>query len=510
MRSNPEHFTSVQRELTRKRKRRRRYLIGFLVLAALIYFISFFVQRPLSFETDIDHFKHGSIGSETRSGLPRDFWLALPHLYPEEFDRYENFGAFGFLYDSEDEDDQLPIGISERRVSGVDIVWLNCAACHTGSYKEHPKGAEVNVAGMPANMLELSRFTKFILSISDDPLEPERVFKAMEDAGHKKNWIQKIFWRIIILPRIREGIGRLDSQLSPILELQPDWGIGRVDTFNPYKVTQFGMKADEFDSTEIVGASDFPSIFLQKPREGMQLHWDGNNTSLKERNLSASLGAGVFPDTVDHQSVTRVADWLLDLKPPTNPLRPDPSEGYSKSVWDGYGLYKETCAACHGHFDLNKNEYIFKGELLGRVEPIEDIQTDRNRLDSYTVDFRNRQVTELFAGTEHQFKEFTKTNGYANGPLDGLWLRGPYLHNGSVPTLWDLLSPPGERPETFMRDSNVLDSENGGFISPPCSEPKQRNCFDTTIRGNSNSGHDYGTDLSEIQRREILEYLKTF
>ena len=109
----------------------------------------------------------------------------------------------------------------------------------------------------------------------------------------------------------------------------------------------------------------------------------------------------------------------------------------SKSVWDGYGLYKETCAACHGHFDLNKNEYIFKGELLGRVEPIEDIQTDRNRLDSYTVDFRNRQVTELFAGTEHQFKEFTKTNGYANGPLDGLWLRGPYLHNGSVPTLWD-------------------------------------------------------------------------
>ena len=153
---------------------------------------------------------------------------------------------------------------------------------------------------------------------------------------------------------------------------------------------------------------------------------------------------------------------------------------------------------------------MYKRQLLGRVEPIEDIQTDRNRLDSYTVDFRNRQVTELFAGTEHQFKEFIKTNGYANGPLDGLWLRGPYLHNGSVPTLWDLLSPPGERPETFMRDSNVLDSENGGFISPPCAEPKQRNCFDTTIRGNSNSGHDYGTDLSEIQRREILEYLKTF
>jgi len=507
MRRDIEHFTTTQRELTRRRRRRRRYWFGLFVLAGLVYLASFFVQRTQSFQAEVDHFKFGSIGSETRSGIPKDFWLALPHLYPEEFDRRDNFEIFGFLYGSEETAGHLPIGVSERRVSGVDMVWLNCAACHTGSYKEHPQGPEIIVAGMPANQLELSRFTKFILSLSDDPLEPESVFKAMDDSGNKKNWIQEIFWRWIILPRIRDGIGELSQQLSPLLALQPDWGIGRVDTFNPYKMTQFNIDSTELASSELVGASDFPSIFLQRDRKDMQLHWDGNNNSLKERNLSASLGAGVFPDTVDHQSVNRVANWLLDLEPPPNPHR---SNTYSQSVKDGYGLYKTHCAACHGYFDLNKNKYVFKGQYLGQVDPIENVKTDRNRLDSYTTKFRDRQVTELFAGTEHQFKHFTKTNGYANGPLDGLWLRGPYLHNGSVPTLWDLLSPPQDRPSSFMRNSNVLDKEYGGFLSPACTNLSDLNCFDTNVRGNSNRGHKYGTDLVEKERQKILDYLKTF
>src|SRR5262245_39382226 len=83
--------------------------------------------------------------------------------------------------------------------------------------------------------------------------------------------------------------------------------------------------------------------------------------------------------------------------------------------------------------------------------------TAPGRVDSYTEAFRQRQLAELFAGTPFQFKHFVKTNGYANMPLDALWLRGSYLHNGSVPTLRDLLAPPAERPSAFVRGIDIVD-----------------------------------------------------
>ena len=66
-----------------------------------------------------------------------------------------------------------------------------------------------------------------------------------------------------------------------------------------------------------------------------------------------------------------------------------------------------------------------------------------------------------------RFQTFRKTNGYANAPLDGLWLRAPYLHNGSVPTLEALLSPPAERPRAFLRGYDVYDPRAMGFVSDP-------------------------------------------
>ncbi len=67
-------------------------------------------------------------------------------------------------------------------------------------------------------------------------------------------------------------------------------------------------------------------------------------------------------------------------------------------------------------------------------------------------------------GKPWRFNHFRKTNGYANMPLDGLWLRAPYLHNGSVPTLRALLFPE-ERPAVFYRGYDVYDWTNVGFVS---------------------------------------------
>ena len=156
---------------------------------------------------------------------------------------------------------------------------------------------------------------------------------------------------------------------------------------------------------------------------------------------------------------------------------------------------------------------VFQGERIGQVDPIGSLATDRRRLDSYTEWFRQRQLAELFAGTEYHFRHFKKTDGYANLPLDGLWLRGPYLHNGSVPTLADLLQPPEARPKAFVRGLDVVDPVNGGFQSPPCTPgaPLPRGfCFDTAQPGNGSGGHTYGVDRAAGDKADLLAYLLTF
>ena len=113
-----------------------------------------------------------------------------------------------------------------------------------------------------------------------------------------------------------------------------------------------------------------------------------------------------------------------------------------------------------------------------------------------------------------RFSHFRKTFGYANQPLDGLWLRGPYLHNGAVPTLRELLEPAARRPTVFYRGYDVIDRERVGFISDVAEENGRKYFkFDTRLPGNSNSGHDgreFGTELSAADKDALVEYLKTF
>ena len=113
-----------------------------------------------------------------------------------------------------------------------------------------------------------------------------------------------------------------------------------------------------------------------------------------------------------------------------------------------------------------------------------------------------------------RFTHFRKTQGYSNSPLDGIWLRAPYLHNGSVPNLKELLEPPSGRTKLFYRGNDVYDSQNVGFVSNlEQLEGRAFFRFDTAKPGNSNAGHEgpaYGTDLPAAQKRALIEYLKTF
>jgi hypothetical protein len=94
-------------------------------------------------------------------------------------------------------------------------------------------------------------------------------------------------------------------------------------------------------------------------------------------------------------------------------------------------------------------------------------------------------------------------------PLDGLWLRAPYLHNGSVPTLTDLLEPVAQRPKRFWRGYDIYDRTKIGFITDGPDAQRLGFFYDTSLPGNANAGHVYGTNLPPESKRALLEYLKT-
>ena len=96
---------------------------------------------------------------------------------------------------------------------------------------------------------------------------------------------------------------------------------------------------------------------------------------------------------------------------------------------------------------------------------------------------------------------------YVARPLDGVWATGPYLHNGLVPTLDDLLQPAAKRPPEFYIGNREFDPVKLGYISTP--PEGMKNNFDTSKAGNLNKGHEYGTTLSEAERKDLLEYLKS-
>ncbi|MCI0547120.1 MAG: cytochrome c [Candidatus Rokubacteria bacterium] len=473
-----------------------------VVLVGIAYLgIRFLGDTPVEHKTSEAHFKYGSLGSEHEFGMPYWIWRALPEVFPDKLPG-KGWQSLGFVFEKGQD---LPVGMSKRRYRGFDLVWLNCAFCHTGTVRDSPESEPRVIAAMPANTFDFRRFIQFLFDASVDPrFNPYRIILEIDRMGGELDLIDRAILRLYAIRYMRERVLGLRARLEPLYRLQPElWGPGRVDTFNPLKV-YFGFPLEKLPAEELVGTTDFPSIWNQGKRRGMHLHWDGNNASLEERNRSAALGSGVTPPTLDRPSMERVERWLLELTPPPYPYPIDRALAAA-----GAPIYVQYCADCHG-----ADGKSFTGKWVGQVTPIEAIGTDPHRLTSYTLLVAQNQNL-LYAGYDNErFRHFRKTQGYANMPLDGLWLRAPYLHNGSVPTLRDLLEPSGRRPAIFYRGHDVYDRARVGFVSTvPAEGSRTYFRFDTSQRGNSNRGHEgrrYGTELSPADKDALVEYLKTF
>jgi hypothetical protein len=485
-------------------------IIGVLIaLIAMLLAWKFLRDKPVTYSSAAEHYKYGSIGSEVGGslsqgvgGLLPPYWIfkVLPKIAPEKLPG--GYASLGLLFEN---GHNLPIGVSMRRRLGFDQVGLNCAVCHTGTYRAAPGSPPVIVLGMPAHQLELQRFFDFVTSTVLDPrFTPDNVVGKIQEAGANLNPFDRYLYRTQLVPRTREATLELRSRIALLLGNPAiQWGAGRVDTFNPYKAIQFNWRLGDLPEAELIGASDFPSLWNQKPRAGMHLHWDGNNDSVDERNLSASLGTGATPVTLDHVALGRVKDWIWTLPPPKYPFEMDEALAAK-----GEAVYQKLCTECHADHHFREGVVAANAKYVGQVVPIAKIGTDVSRLNTYTREFASNQYS-LYPDSEYRFTHFRKTYGYANHPLDGIWLRAPYLHNGSVPTLRDLLTAAKDRPKVFYRGYDVYDSSKVGFRTDVAQE-KERKFFryDTALPGNGNGGHEYGTNLTEAEKQSLVEYMK--
>ena len=106
--------------------------------------------------------------------------------------------------------------------------------------------------------------------------------------------------------------------------------------------------------------------------------------------------------------------------------------------------------------------------------------------------------------------------GYTAPPLYGVWASAPYLHNGSVPTLWSLFHA-DQRPIVWTRTEDGYDTKRVGLeVSELADVPadlasaeQRRHYFDTRIPGKSSAGHEFPEQLSEQEKTAVIEYLKT-
>src|ERR1700732_4109830 len=130
---------------------KRRKWIFIVVVVTLVLLAGGFIvsrqllNRPVDYSDIREHFKYGSIGSEPGNGIPYWIWKVLPEMFPEKLPG-KGYASLGFVVEPGKD---TPIGFSQRTVF-INRVGLNCAVCHTGTYRESESSQPTIVLGMPA------------------------------------------------------------------------------------------------------------------------------------------------------------------------------------------------------------------------------------------------------------------------------------------------------------------------------------------------------------------------
>ncbi|MEZ5289687.1 MAG: c-type cytochrome [Vicinamibacterales bacterium] len=472
-------------------------LLAFGSLGAWVVYAKFFRQAPPPyFASDEEHFLYGSVGTEAEQGVPYWIWLVLPRIFPEYLPNPGGYASIGILGTDGHE---MPIGLSKVTI-GFPRVGINCAMCHAASFRARPDDVPTIYPAAASHQTGEQEYLRFLIRCAEDPRFTATTILHEIAKNVRLSPLDRLLYRVAIIPGTRRALLRLRDE-NAWMDQRPDWGRGRIDPFNPVK---FSILRQPVDDT--IGNADMMPLWNLARRDGTAYHWDGLNTSLVEVVRSSALGDGASRPWMDRDaahwddadprtrsSLRRVMDYIGHLEAPAYPLPIDRSLAEA-----GARLFRANCATCHAP----------DGARTGQVVPLGEIGTDPHRLAMWTPEAASA-YNAYGDGHPWTFSRFQKTSGYTATPLDGIWLTAPYLHNGSVPTLADLLEPEAARPTRFWRGYDVFDAERVGFVSTGPEAERAGTRYDVSRPGNANRGHRYGTTLTPDEKRALIEYLKT-
>ena len=454
----------------------------------------FFRELPqqLADGTTVEYFKYGSVGTEADAGIPYWIWVVLPKMFPEYLPRPGGWAALGFGWEQGRE---MPVGFSKKTI-GFERVGVNCALCHSATLRTAAGDVPRVYPGAPSNAADILGYQRFLFQSASDPrFNSSNILREIGQI-YRMSWLDRVLYRFVLVPATRKAL-LTQKEAFAWTDVRPDWGRGRIDPFNPVKVNLLGV-----DVGDTIGNSDMMPIWNMRPRveHEMAFHWDGLNTNLTEVFLSSALGDGATPGSLPIGKLAELQEWAMDLAPPRFAELFDVDAGLAAS---GEAVFRRNCASCHafGEPATGKVRTVSGGDWGGAP-------TDAHRADMWT-DEAASAYNAYAEGYEWDFDEFRSTGGYLNVPLDGLWMRAPYLHNGSVPYLSDLLEPPRARPRVFYRGYDVYDPQRVGFVAEGPEAARVGTRYDVSETGNSNRGHLWGTELGRQEKRALLEYLKT-
>ena len=237
------------------------------------------------------------------------------------------------------------------------------------------------------------------------------------------------------------------------------------------------------------------------------MYYDGRTDARSARSLMQFLLGDLSLDQFRALEPTfeDILAYLKSIEPPAYPFPIDRERADRGRV-----IFEGRCAKCHGTYGPG-------GTYPSRIVDLATIGTDPARALGMSDGLVAHYNATWFAEAYPVDPEMV---GYQAPALDGVWATAPYLHNGSVPTLAELLES-STRPDRFRRASSTdfdhYDTERVGWKyevvpdAPPASLPASevRAIYDTSRHGLDNGGHTFGDTLSAGERRAVIEYLKT-
>jgi len=409
------------------------------------------------------------------------------------------------------------------------VVNLTCASCHSGRVIGR-KGKPQVLIGAPNTTFDPNLWQqKFFKTVSDKRYNASLFKKAIKKIKlgtlykDKRYRAQELLDRAafmkeadLILKLVKEGLDFRKSRLDNILA--PHYGPlahflkggmpGSLEAFST--MVALALPQKELKNRNYIKSHfgpgpamvDNTSVWRQDDRPLAQ--WDGILKLPLFRNLGAEVGLVGDPKLVNYDTAYYNVKFLSKL-----PAAPYPFLVNSRKAKRGQAIYKKACQSCH-----QSTKFL----------PLKRIKTDPNRALSLTPNALSVVAKNLKlacqVGKKYNcdlpnddiIKNRTKNPGYIAMPLDGIWARAPYLHNGSVPTLHHILVP-SERPKKFQRGNIKYDKSLVGFEW----RKNGRATYDTSLTSFSNKGHEdkkiffggINFKKEKGKREDLLEFLKT-